>query len=52
MGLNTIQIIPENLSLIIDEDELSKEVLKTISDAINSAQNPTIEKPLTVKEQL
>jgi hypothetical protein len=52
MKLNTIQIIPENLSLIDDEDELSKEVLKTISDAINSVQNPKIEKPLTEKEQL
>lgn len=49
MELNTIQIIPENLSLIDDDDELSKEVLKTISEAINSVQNPRKEKNLTEK---
>jgi hypothetical protein len=47
MELKTIQIIPENLFLCDDNDEMSADVLNTISDAINASQASKQDKPLT-----
>jgi len=52
MELKTIQIIPENLSIIDDFDfdfESSEETFKAISEAINAQENVKKESNIQVK---
>lgn len=50
MELKTIQIIPENLFLCDDDEEMSAEVLQAISDVINAGQNSKQDRPLAEKQ--